>query len=347
MANAPQLVTGLDEPLDAEEQSALEAEQQAPPEEQTEQQQPPPDEAAQQAQAEKPQEKGKEKKLPEHVPYQRFQEVNQERAQAMREANELRERWARLEERARLAQEAETRIQQAAQASKGPQRPDETVDPVGAQLWDRDQQIAQLRQQVEQVQQGVGLTQQQVQQQAEQQQFQTWLQQDVAAVERTTPHYSQAAQYVFENVRNFAKELGANDQQAEQFLGALQVMATRTAMQAGKSPAAAFYNLANNLGFTPQQQQAAQQAQQQPNAAQVAQIKLEQAKAGQKHQGLTRAPAENEDNILHSNLGPTELANMPEAQFMAMLEDPKQRKILERAFGKAEGVEDIVRLGMR
>ena len=326
---APILNTGLDEPLDAGEQAALNAEQQGQITEKVPAQQPPEGQPAPDAAkgAEKP---PVQAKVPEAVPYERFREVNEARQREGAQLAEMREKWARLEERAKLAREADERIQrEAAKAT----RPDETIDPHGAALWDRDQRIAQLEQNFQQLQQGLGQTSQQMQAQNEWNNYTTWVRDDVAAVQREKPDYNQAAQYVTQRIVAFAQALGADEEKQQAFVGALTDMATRTARVYGKSPAAAYYDLAKSLGYTGA---APTTTQTQPSAAEVARLKLEQAQKGQAMQGLNRAPNEIEDNMNWTTLGAKDLAEMDEDEFAARWADPKQRPILERLFSRLE-----------
>ena len=125
--------------LTPEEQAKLDAEggEQAP-------EQPPAEEAQPETQglqpiAEEPKAKPA-KKHEETVAYERFSEIN-ERLRAteaqLADAATYRERWARLEERQKQAQEAaQAEYQRQIAAQQAAERPDPNLDPVGARAYD-------------------------------------------------------------------------------------------------------------------------------------------------------------------------------------------------------------------
>lgn len=329
--------TGLTEELGPEDQAALDAEQRGEAPEQPEQPEGQPQAQLQtnpeaQQQAEQAAEKGKGKKKPDVIPYDRFQEVNERARAAEAQAAELREKWARLEERQRLAQEADQRMQQAAQQAKQPQRPDPAIDPVGAELWDRDQQIAELRSTLQQVQQGLGQTAQTVQQQAQIQDFQNWIQGDVQTYRVQKPDYDQRAQVAMQKMLDYATSIGAPPQEAQLVVQQLANWIAQTTRRNGSSAAEAYYRFSDMID-----PRTAAPAQGQPAApAGKAAETLRQVQKGQQFQGLSRVPAENDDNRNWANLSAADLAEMSEDEFLARYQDPKTRPALEAAMRRLD-----------
>ena len=106
----------------------------AQPQPQAEQPQPEQQPAPEQAPAEK---SAEEKPHEEAVSYQRFQELNETNKKLQQELSEQREFRARLDERSRLIKEHnEAQQRQAEAAARAAQRPDQNIDPVGAELFD-------------------------------------------------------------------------------------------------------------------------------------------------------------------------------------------------------------------
>jgi hypothetical protein len=330
---------GIEEPLEPAEQAAVDAEragQQQPADVSRETSAEPAAEAApEQAQPDKG--KPAKGKAPDAVPYSRFHETNEEKKLAQRERDELRERWARLEERAAMAREAQQRIEQAAQRPQPPARPDENVDPYGAQLWDRDRRIEelvsqqqQLAQQFQQHQQGLQQTQAAMQQGQQFSEFQSWLQNDVAAYRMQKPDYDAAATYAQQRMIEWASTFAPPEEVAN-IVNGLAAWAAQRSRASGRSAADAFYSLAHTMGYTgpkPAPGNGAPQSR--------AQATLEQVQKGQQHQGLSRAPAENDDNTNWSTMGAKELADMDDEAFAVAWADPKQRAKLEQVFRRLE-----------
>lgn len=325
------IVPPLTEELTDEERAAREQEERGTiPEQQ----------AAPEAEPEKPKEpKPVETKT---VPYDRFHELNEEHKAAKREAAELREKWARLEERQRLVQEAQQRLAQEQQRPKGPARPDETVDPIGAQLWDRDRRLEQLEQRNQQLEQQVGQVSQFTQQQQQVGQFQTWLTMDENAYRVQKPDYDMATQHLRQRMQEFAQGIGVPDQEINTVISQLAYWVADAARRTGKSPANEYYRLAQVWGYAGPQPapngngngQQQQTAPAKPSPTET----LRQVQKGQALQGLNRGPAQSDDNVNWTTMTAQDWNNMSDDEFASRLADPKQRPYIERAFARLEGV---------
>jgi hypothetical protein len=318
--------------LTTEEQQATEAEA-APPSPV----QPPAEEAAPPVYPGQPPQPPKAKKTPEQaIPYERFKEVNEESKRKDRELADMRERWARLEERSRLAQEAQQRFEQQqqveAQKPKGPPRPDDKVDPYGAELWDRDRRIDQLTSQLEQIQQNLGSTAQQMQQSSQLNDFNLWLTNDISTYRQRQPDYEQAAQHARQARVGFWQSVGLPPEQAEVIVNNEALAIAYAARQNGKSAAQAYYDAAKVMGYTGAAQNGA------PAAPPSAQDKLAQLKKGQAAQGLSRAPILDDSNANWSNLTAQQLADMDENDFVEALQDPQRAKQMNAALERLEGL---------
>lgn len=330
------IVTGLEEDLSPEDQAALSAEEegQAPPEPEAQPEGPEGQPQAQiqtgpEAQAAAEERKPAKKKVPDVVAYDRFKEVNERAKAAEAQAADLREKWARLEERQRLAQEADQRMRQASEQAQRPQRPDPAIDPVGAELWDRDRRIEMLEQNLIQVQQGLGQTAQSLQQQAQFQDYQSYIAQDVNHFRMQKPDYDQRAQVATQKLLDFAKSVGAPEQEAQLVVAQLANFIASKARQNGMSAADAFYRFSEMVdprGTVPAQQQAPSRAAE----------TLRQVKEGQKFQGLSRVPAEGQDTKNWANLTAADIAEMSEDEFLARYQDPNTRPALEAAMRRLD-----------
>lgn len=282
----------------------------------------------------------KAKKTPEQaIPYERFKEVNEESKRKDRELADMRERWARLEERSRLAQEAQANFerQQQADAEKAriPTKPDETLDPYGAQLWERDRKIDALNQRLEQVATNIGQTTQQVQQSANLNDFNLWLTNDINSYRQRQPDYEQAAQHARQARVTFWQSVGLPPDQAEVIVNNEALAVAYAARQNGKSAAQAYYDAARTMGY--------QGAGQTPETAAApappsSQEKLAQLKKGQAAQGLSRAPILDDSNANWSALSAQQIADMDENDFVEALQDPQRAIQINKALERLEGV---------
>lgn len=272
-------------------------------------------------------EQGQETPQPQPEPGSRPEESQLEaRLRALDEENrQYRERFARLEERHRIIQEANEaqrrQEEEAAQAEQRKallaQRPDETIDPYGARLWDAEQETRQLREQVanltSQRQQETQLTEQQ---RAVKTVWDT-LNADVATFSKVKPDTQAAMDYLIETRRKELSnpELGLDVNAVNNLINSEAFYYTRLAMQNGKSPAQFFYNVAMQRGYQPAQAQPpatsgkpgipplVPQANGNPRPAAAqpvnqGQQKMQAVKKGQAMQGLGKAPAATGNNEL-------------------------------------------------
>jgi hypothetical protein len=318
------VVADAQEQPPAEPPPILPAGQPAPPEATAEpQQQPPP-------------------KKPEVVPYERFRDLYSENKQKERELAEIRERWARLEERQALAREAQTRFEQQKaieeQKARLPERPDHNVDPYGAQLWDRDRKIETLQNRLEQVVAGLGQTNQQVVQSSQMQDFNLWLTNDIANYRGRQVDYDQAAQHARNARIGFWQSVGLPSEQAEAVVNNEALAIAYAARQNGKSAAQAYYDAAKVMGYQGAAQNGNGAVAAAAPAPPSAQEKMAQLRKGQSAQGLSRAPVLDDSNANWSSLSAQQIADMDENDFIEALQDPARAQQLNKVLERLEGL---------
>ncbi|MBA0088417.1 MAG: hypothetical protein HRJ53_25810, partial [Acidobacteria bacterium Pan2503] len=133
------------------------------------------------------------RKHEEAVPFERFDQLNQRLAaaeQQLSQANEYRERWARLEERQKQAAEAQAAARAAVEAAeRAKARPDPELDPSGARSWDAEQRAIRAEQQVAWMSQQLGQFAQGQQVQNANYDMQNWLAFQVPQARMRFPDY--------------------------------------------------------------------------------------------------------------------------------------------------------------
>lgn len=258
-------------------------------------------------------------KPPKVIPYDRFQEVVGERNQTKqqleqvnRELAEQRERWGRLDERQRLATEAQQRATQAAAAAERAKlRPDPDVDPSGARAWDDAQTVADLRQQVGQLQQFVTGRSQELQGWAQQQELGNWVTAQANLGRQKYAYYDQAIDFARDTRKKMWMSVGHNEQSAASIVANEEAALVQSARQAGISLADAVMNMTTQWGFKPPTNGAAK-----PNGVN-GNAKLDQIAAGQRVQGLGRTQSAESP----AQLPWQQMDDQAFAQFIVGLED--------------------------
>lgn len=293
-----------------------------------------PDVGAQQADA------TPEGKEPAAIPYPRFKEVNEAKraaeqrlGEAEKERNELRERWARLDERRNQLTEAQQQANaQAQQARVAAERPDSTIDPLGAELFDLKQNLAQEQQArialQNHYQQNVGNIAQ-TQQQTE---FNNWVQYQAQTYATTeNPRYFEQAKYLADWRIGYWQKFGMTPEAARERVAQESVLIAAEARQNGVNFAPIVSELARSVGWqdAPQQQQGNDNAQ-----------KLAQIQAGQRVQGLGHLPGSSGENTIgYRNYSASQIADMSEAEFARAMSSAKSKKDIEYALAIAEGID--------
>jgi len=343
--------------LTQEEQANLQAqeagEQPPPPEQPPEPQEP----QLQSIEGGKP----KAKKTEESVPYDRFEQVN-ERLRAtesqLAQANEYRERWARLEERQRQAQEAAEMARQAEAAAKqAAERPDPAIDPVGARAWDAEQRAIRAEQRIEQLAAFVQQGQQQAALVNANNDMQNWLAFQVPQARTRFQDYDTRVDYArwaraswwastFQLPDGRQVQLFSPDQ-ARDITAREELVLLQRAKELGIPVADAVVRLSDIWGYpqwVQQQQAAAQQNGNGVRRAVPAQVmpsgnqRLEQIQRGQAVQGLGRVQSgETNQALAWQTMSNAEfkafVGNMPEDQYVVMVQDPNTGKQFERRVG--------------
>jgi hypothetical protein len=304
-----------------------------------EQQQPPPElpsssegaaEAVSQEQpvtTEQPQEK-------EPRAERRIRELVEENRRYQQQLSEERERWARLDERSKQVREARIAAEQAAKAAE---RPDPSIDPVGAQLWDTQQKLAAMEQWRQQQEQQFAQLQQGFTANQQEQQWQNWVMAEANNYSRTQPDYMDAARYAVAKRNEFWAELGYSPEQAQQLTMAEANLVTRSAMANNRSFGPAIYKFAQWMGYQPANGNGKGVT---PAAASQAGRTLAQVAKGQAMQGIGRAPgAGNEARSRYASMTAAEIAAVPDNVWQRDYANPQLRQEMEAALRRLDGVE--------
>lgn len=277
------------------------------------------------------------------IPYERFKEVNDRAKQAETERNELREKWARLEERQNLLAEsrraAEAQRQAANQAA---QRPDPNIDPIGAELYDTKQTLAQQAQALQAMQQEFQQRTQGLQQNQDEAQFNNYVQNQVQAYSAQDPNYIAKATHAANWRIGFWQEMGLPPEVAKDIVQKESVLVVKIAQQYGVNFAPIIAGLGERLGWQPPQQaQQPQNGQRQaaPQTQQNAAL-LNQVRNGQRVQGMGNIPGSGAEGVTsYRNYTAAQLASMGEAEFNRAMSDPRMRAELQYAIGISEGLD--------
>jgi hypothetical protein len=298
------------------------------------------------------------KKHEETVAYDRFEQLNErlkQTEQRLVETETYRERWARLEERQRQAQEAAQRMAEAeAQAKLAKLRPDPELDPQGARIWDNEQRALRAEQRVVQLEQQFQQLNAQGQVRDANFEMQNWLAFQVPQARSrfqdydTRVDYARAARAAWwsssfqlpdgRQVQLFSPEM-ARDITAREELVLLQ-----RAKELGIPVADAVVRLSDTWGYPQwlaQQQQAVAPQNGQARQAASAQLlpsgaeRLQQIQRGQAVQGMGRvASGETNAPTAWQTMSPLEfktfVGNMPEDQYVRMVQDQRFGKQFEK-----------------
>jgi len=348
--------------LTEEEQSALQAEETEQP-----QPQPQPQEEPQpEAQAQPP----KGKKHEESVAYERFDQVNQQLKQATEDAArnaEYRERWARLEERQKQAHEAQQQvIAQAEQAKYLAERPDPNIDPAGARAWDAEQRAIRAEQGLVQLNNWVQQNYQATQAQNANYEMQNWLAFQVPQARANIPNYDERVDYArAARAAWWGREFDVADgrggvmrvplfppDQAQLITQNEEMVLLNRAKQLGIPIGSVVSALASSWGYeawkAQQQQQngngAAGPRPVQPQVMPSANDRLDQIQRGQAVQGLGRVQSGEQNGALAwQTMNNAEfkafVGNMPEDQYLTMIQDPRYGKRFEKRVGEIDMTE--------
>lgn len=299
------------------------------------------------------------KKHEKAVPYERFDELNllnKELKRQLDELNPVREKWARLEERQKVA--AETRAaQEAAEAEAKRQReaPDPEIDPVGHRLWQTEQTLQQVLAQN-------AYNQQQLQQFAQQRNavdqntdMNLWLNSQVPLARSLVPDYDNRVDFAratrtgmwshIYTMPNGQKIQLFNEQDAAKITEGEEVVLTTRARMMGIPLHMVVNTLADLWGYKPAANgngTAPRQVQGQlmPSGNE----RLEQIRAGQAVQGLGRIQSGEQAGAqgwqtMSNDEFKAFVGNMGEDQYIEMVRDPRFGKQFERRVSMIDMVE--------
>ena len=277
---------------------------------------------------------------------ERIQELVRERNNYEEQLRNEREKWARLEERQRLINEQAERSRQEEEARRVAAeqaelrrtvRPDPSVDPVGAELFDTKERLNALAAEFEQAKQQVqaGFAQTQVQNDVAR--FEQQLLADIRQGQQKYSDYNEAAAFATQARKDFWLNLGNTEEESTRRVQAEALAIAKDALDHGKSPSEVYYGMAKQWGYAPQ---AGTSRGATAPAQSAARERLKQIEAGQRVQGFGgRSPnvSEGEDVDL-ANLSPAELAEMSEEAFLGLLRNPKSAAALQRRIAAMEGL---------
>jgi len=285
---------------------------------------------------------------PRTVPLSRFQEVINER-------NQLREQWARLDERRRQAAEIEEAQRRAAAQAQQPVRPDPAMDPVGAELFDLRRAYGELATRFNEQGQALGQIQQGYQQNYQDAELNNWISHQVQQYAANEPTYMPVVNGFGNWRQEFWNEMsGGSAEFARTLIGGETKMVMQVSKAAGVNPGPILhkYGRVIEAGLKALAAEARNGAAPAPTraAASNAGRVLAQVAKGQGVQGLSRIPAAGgEARSRYRDMTNAELAVLPEGEFQAALANPQTRADILYAFRKAEGLseDDNVDFGLR
>lgn len=277
----------------------------------------------------------------EPIPYERFQAFVEQRAALEKELAEHREFRTRLDERQKLIQQQnEEQRRQAEYQRRAAERPDPSLDPIGAELFDMrlaraqdNERIAQLQNQLQQFGQSYQTGQ-------EQTAFSNWVTAEANSYHQQDPQYFPAAKYAADKRVAFWRSLTPNAPAglAEKLVEGESLLIARLAQQYGGRFAPAIAGLARDWGFQAPQNGAAPAV----RAASPQAQRLTQVQNGQRLQGLSSVPTGGnaEAGSPYRNYSPADIANMSEREFMQAMANPNTARDLRYAMAKADGFEN-------
>ncbi len=233
----------------------------------------------------------------------------QERTQAL---SEEREKWARLDERMRVFQQAMEQ-DQAQQQSQPRQKPDREADPFGYMQW-MEEQLESLRPQVEQVRT-------QFQERDAATQLRDAYVSDAQQFARATPEFGPAYNWLMHNRDAELQAAGYTDaNERMRIIAADERDIVARALQGRQSPAQVIYGLAKARGFAMPQQPAPTQpgagnGQQPANGAARQPSVTEQVQNIQRGQSASRSLSSAGGSPPPQGINLESLANMTDAQY--------------------------------
>lgn len=270
------------------------------------------------------------------------EERNRAREDALARAGEVtaeREKWARLEERQKALAEVEAQQRHAEEARyaaeiaaqhRATQRPDPTLDPQGAELFDLKERIARQEAEhasaVQAAQQG--FNQMRVQQDVNQ--FTTAWQADMRAYQSQNPDYAEAAKFATEERIKFWESLGKTKDVAAHLTTQESIAIAKEALDHGRSPSQIYHNLAKQWGYKTAAAAAAEVLP--PKGTVTAKDKLSQISRGQKLTGLggvvTNVAGQDDTDI--ESMTPEQFAMLPEEEYLKIEGNPQLRTRMQR-----------------
>lgn len=265
---------------------------------------------------------------PSTIPYDRFQEVVEERNQTRlrleqieRENADSREKWARLQERQQMATEAQNRAAQAAAvAERAAQRPDPDVDAAGARAWDAEQRAIAAEQRVGQLENFVNTRSTELQGWTQQQQMEGYIRQ--AADRGRAQHADWDARVDFARAERTKMwmSVGHSEDAAKKIVANEETALVVSAAQTGADLVPVIASMTAQWGYKPPTNGATR-----TNGTNGS-VKLEQIANGQRVQGLGRTqsaetPSQKQWQTMDNQEFAVFIANMEDTDFLEFTKD--------------------------
>lgn len=288
----------------------------------------------------------------QYIPRARFNEVNdrmkraeEESRKNAAEAQEMRERWARYDERFKQRGEAEKAIADAARQAN--ERPDASIDPVGAKLYDLDQQLTTLVQQDQARQQQMS----EAEQNRELEQVNQYIINDVARYRGIKPDYLDAAEYAVGARLRLVKMAGWDDVMAARIVRTEALAYADKIRKSGGSIAEWVYELATTFGYRPAGDAGAP-AQSNgtangsaPGLGQRPGPTVNQLRNGQQASGLSNMGNAGEGaRTPYREYTPSQVAQLSEREWARIKADPTAWRELKQALARHDGI-DVDQMG--
>lgn len=273
----------------------------------------------------------------------RIRELLEERSTLQRQITDSNERWARLDERRKQVGEAQEAADRAAQQQReATERPDPSIDPVGARLYDIQKQNQELLAWKQQQEQNFAQLQQSFQQNQQASQFDNYVIAQAQSYEREHPDYIPVAQHgANARVQWAVDEIGLTPDEARQVVQQEAQFWARVAASKGKSFPQAFYKFGQMMGYKAPAPNGNGNGAPTSQAASNASRVLNQVRQGQAMQGLSRAPTAGTSNVSrYRDMSAAEVSAVSDRQWQRDWANPVLRPDMEYALKKLDGLSE-------
>lgn len=189
-----------------------------------------------------------QQKPPTRVSYHKFKRTEDRLKATDRELADLREKYARGDERLKLLAEALTVTQPKEGAVEEDPKPDIEQDLYGYIKW-QDRQIDRLGKQLEGTRGEIGQTRETIQQRDEADGMKSTFQQDAVRFSQAAPDFLHAYNHLLNVRAGTLEDQGYSPDQIQKFLATEERGLVKRALEANKSPAEMIYAMAQRFGY--------------------------------------------------------------------------------------------------